>query len=209
MADPLPYAEALLHVRSMLAPDKYRNYAVSDFARYRSIVEKNASAAELQKTWALYLKWVALSKANPGTYGSPNGKPFNPTKKFRYERGGGKDGAPKLCPDTQQLGGEVREAELHGVGQCEYFAGLAYAALTRGGKDGKIPRVDKVSTPGHNWVLVNYSEDQSTSPHWIAVDYWFKALGLPPKKYICSYDSFYWRGQELEFVETWNPENRG
>jgi len=44
------------------------------------------------------------------------------------------------------------------------FRAFALVHVVGNGKKGTVPRVDKISTPGHNWVLVSYSnhDQQST-----------------------------------------------
>jgi hypothetical protein len=153
----------------------YRNWAVSDFALNRDWIDPPVTSLdELQKTWALYLKWAALCDTNLTTWSSSNGKAFaeSPdTRKFRYTLGKDKDTAPTLEPASKAaLPGTQREVTLAGVGQCEYFATQAVQALRAGGAPGKVPRADKVATPGHNWMLVNYSSALGSSPFWIAVD---------------------------------------
>jgi len=149
------------------AAKKFREYAVSDFTNYKELVGKHMPADEFQKTWALYLKWSTLCKANPQQWFSANGQAFETNegaRKFNYTLG-----APSTGPT---VGSGAKQAVLKGVGQCEYFATQAFAALKVGGKKGSVPRVDKISTPGHNWVLVNYSTRDDSSDKWVAVDYW-------------------------------------
>lgn len=164
---------------------------------------------DFQKTWALYAKWVALCKGNPQQWFSANGQAFETNeqaRKFNYTMGSS-EGGPTLGSGAQQ-------AVLKGVGQCEYFATQAYAALKVGGKKGSVPRVDKISTPGHNWVLVNYSTKDDSSDQWVAVDYWLLALGAPRAKCICSLTEFVeeWGKEinlaEFNVVETFNPDGQ-
>ena len=52
-----------------------------------------------------------------------------------------------------------------------------------GGKKGTVPRIDKISTPGHNWVLVNYSpETESTDRRVVGGLFGCVALGAPSGK---------------------------
>jgi hypothetical protein len=211
--------DALAFVRKHTAlATKYRDYAVSDFLNYMDWVKppEGISDAEYQKTWALYLKWKQLCNANYADWYSANGTPFvkNPeTRKFRYTPGGVAATAPTIHKATDPRSAAMIEATLAGVGQCEYFATQAYQALKIRGKAGTTPRVDKVSTPGHNWVLVNYSprdgnERGRESPNWVAVDYWLLALGVPPGECICRYDQGFIRfPPPFRFVETFNPYN--
>jgi hypothetical protein len=212
----LSLADALKYVNRLTTFGKqFREYAVSDFLLYRDWIEPPiTSLDELQKTWALYLKWKALCDANPSQWSSSNGQQFTQSpsaRKFRYINGASSKIAPTLhlMTDPRQPG--MKEAELKGVGQCEYFATQAYQALKAGGDPGKVPRVDKISTPGHNWVLVNYSPDDgndedSESPNWIAVDYWLLALGVPRAKCICAWSEATLKFKPpFQFVETFNP----
>ena len=211
---PLPIAEALHYVKPLAFFAKsYRNWAVSDFALYKDWVKPPITTlAEFQKTWALYLKWTTLCAANPTTWSSANGTAFTDnlaSRKFRYTPGADDTTAPTLEPaSTGTLPSTQREVTLEGVGQCEYFATQAYQALKAGGPAGKVPRVDKVSTPGHNWVLVNHSTTLGSSPSWIAVDYWLLALGLPQAKCICAWDKAALSFPEpFKIIETFNPGN--
>ena len=92
----------------------------------------------------------------------------------------------------------------------EYFATQAYQALKAGGAAGTTPRVDKISTPGHNWVIVNHSSDASSSPHWVAVDYWLLALGFPKTGCICAWDKMtpLRFSEPFKVIETFNPDNQ-
>jgi hypothetical protein len=211
----LPIADALQYVNRLtfFAKD-YRNWAVSDFLLYKDWIDPPITTlAEQQKTWALYLKWAALADSNPKTWSSSNGTAFNESadvRKFRYTPGADKDTKPTLEPASKSaLPSTQREVTLAGVGQCEYFATQAYQALKAGGAPGKVPRVDKVATPGHNWVLVNYSATPGSSPTWVAVDYWLLALGVPKAKCVCAWDKAALRFSEpFEFVETFNPDKQ-
>ena len=187
---------------------KYREYAVSDFSNYIEPLKKHIPPAELQKTWALYLKWSGLCKANAQQWSSANGQAYvtnEPARKFNYTMSAAK--APTL-------GSGAQKAVVNGVGQCEYFATQAFAALKVGGKKGTVPRIDKISTPGHNWVLVNYSPKTESTDRRVAVDYWLLALGAPREKCICSYTAFLeaWGDKfnlsEFVIVETANPDNQ-
>ena len=187
---------------------KYREYAVSDFSNYIDNIKKHMPPAELQKTWALYLKWAGLCRANAQQWSSANGQAFvtnEAARKFNYSMSASK--APTL-------GSGAQKAVVNGVGQCEYFATQAYAALKVGGKKGTVPRIDKISTPGHNWVLVNYSPKSDAADHLVAVDYWLLALGAPRDKCICAYTKFAeeWGDEfnlsEFVIVETANPDGQ-
>jgi hypothetical protein len=187
---------------------KYREYAVSDFSNYIDQIKNHISPAELQKTWALYLKWAGLCKANAQQWSSANGQPFatnEAARKFNYTMG---------ASTAPTLGSGAQKAVVNGVGQCEYFATQAYAALKVGGKKGTVPRIDKISTPGHNWVLVNYSPKSKSPDHLVAVDYWLLALGTARDKCICAYTTFIeeWGDEfnlsEFVIVETANPDNQ-
>jgi hypothetical protein len=210
LADAMKYVNRLTTFAKQL-----RDYAVSDFLLYRSWIEPPVTSLdELQKTWALYLKWKELCKANPSQWSSSNGQPFSASpaaRKFRYIKGGAADVAPTLYSMTDPKLPGMIDAELKGVGQCEYFATQAYQALKAGGKPGTVPRVDKISTPGHNWVLVNYSPDDgnesdSESANWVAVDYWLLALGVPKAKCICAWTDAVLRFKPpFKFIETYTP----
>lgn len=170
---------------------KYREYAVSDFSNYIDSIKKHMPPEELQKTWALYLKWAGLCTANAQQWSSANGQSYatnEAARKFNYTMNAAK--APTL-------GAGAQKAVVNGVGQCEYFATQAFAALKVGGKKGTVPRVDKIATPGHNWVLVNYSPKAKTAEQLVAVDYWLLALGVARDKCICAYTTF---------LEEWGKE---
>jgi hypothetical protein len=150
-----------------------------------------------------------LCKGNPQQWSSSNGQAFETDegkRKFNYTLG-----SPSTGPT---VGSGAKQAVLKGIGQCEYFATQAYAALKVGGKKGSVPRVDKISTPGHNWVLVNYSPKDNSSDKWVAVDYWLLALGVPRDKCICSLEDFVdefgddFNLTEFTTVETFNPDNQ-
>ena len=212
----LPLAKALQYVNRLTPNAKdYRSWAVSDFIVYKKKwVDEHVTLEEQQKTWALYLKWAALCNANPASWSSSNGTAFTnnlETRKFRYTPGTDKDKAPTLeASSNATLPATQREVTLAGVGQCEYFATQAYQALKAGGAAGTTPRVDKISTPGHNWVIVNHSSDASSSPHWVAVDYWLLALGFPKTGCICAWDKMtpLRFSEPFKVIETFNPDNQ-
>src|SRR3954451_12313333 len=117
--------DALAFVTPRFQSKQIRDYAVSDFLLYSDMTAKGTTLADLQKTWALYLKWKTLADNNKEYY-SANGTAFKKPVKFFYT-----EGADKTTPPTilDKKGAGTKEAELKGVGQCEYFAGLAYANL--------------------------------------------------------------------------------
>ncbi len=198
---------------------KFRNYAVSDFVLYNEWIRPSKTAnkvplAEFQKTWALYLWWVAKCKADSGAWSSANGASFSgkpePSRKFLYQPSGSETVAPTV--DAWKKGpwsGGIQEAKLDGVGQCEYFAMQAYQDLV-GNKQGTkdTPLIEKISTPGHNWVIVNRVKDTDVS-EWIVVDYWFLALGVPMQFCICSWNSALanFDADSIKVVESFNPNN--
>lgn len=212
---PLDIKVAMQYVRAHTFSGRvYRDYAVSDFLLYRDWIKPPITTMkEYQKTWALYLKWTALCGANPSQWSSANGTAFNASeqsRKFRFKPGTQIDEPPTLHPYAIPSTSGTTEATLKGVGQCEYFAMNAFQALKAGGKTGEVPRVDKVATPGHNWVLVNYSPaaPKNTST-WIAVDFWLLALGVPSTKCVCEWKnaSLKFGPDDLEIVETFNPDS--
>jgi len=76
-----------------------------------------------------------------------------------------------------------------GWGQCDYFGLMAYNNLKKpavGKMAGKAPIVSKISTPGHNWVIVNQDAPKA---NWMLVDLWLYAMGVPYNKSICPYSS--------------------
>ncbi len=199
---------ALSFVNARFKSKAIRNYAVSDFASYTEIAAKGTSLTELQKTWALYLKWAALADANPGEYSSANGKSFSNSVKFFYTEGGDTDTAPTI---VSAKGANTKEAELKGVGQCEYFAGLAYRDLStpRTGSNA-APVVRKVATKGHNWVLVNMDAKKDNA--MVYVDYWLFALGVPALNCVCLGTNSVMSSLDLDMswikvIETWNPND--
>jgi hypothetical protein len=109
--------QAMAFVNPRFQSKQIRNYAVSDFLLYTEIAAKGAPLAELQKTWALYLKWKALADVNK-EYSSANGTAFKSSVKFFYKEGADTDTPPTI---VSAKGSDTKEAELKGVGQCEYF----------------------------------------------------------------------------------------
>ncbi|MCH2201519.1 MAG: hypothetical protein MK102_06100 [Fuerstiella sp.] len=103
--------------------------------------------------------------------------------------------AYKRTPDHGQI-----QVTLGGVGQCEWFAMHAYADLAAGGIEGKTPMIQKISTPSHNWVLVN--GDHPDQNKWYAVDYWMLALGTHVSKCICPYPNSPFAGEPIEIIKT-------
>jgi hypothetical protein len=184
--------------------DKYREYAVSDFLNYRTMIQDHMEVQELQKTWALYLKWKMMCDANPQQWSSANGRAFTvnlPVQKFNYTLG------TKDTPPT--LGTGAQMAIVKGVGQCEYFATQAFQMLKTWGKEGTVPRVDKIATPGHNWVIVNYSDKDPIGDNLVAVDAWLLALGVPRAKCICPWKKAAIQfSQPFKFIETFNPDKQ-
>jgi hypothetical protein len=201
----LSLEDALKYVNAKTkAADKFREYAVSDFLRYKKDVEKVTTAEELQKTWALYLRWKKMCDANYQQWYSPNGQAFDTDLKsrtFNYT-----EGSPSTGPT---IGSGPKQAVVKGIGQCEYFATQAYQMLKVGGKKGTVPRVDKISTPGHNWVLVNFSENDEDGDNLVAVDVWLLALGVKRDECICAWQNASWRfDPPFEPIETFNPDNQ-
>jgi len=134
------------------------------------------SNAELQKSWALFLKWH--DRSDPGG-GAAYPKPVD----FYYTEGTNKTTAPTINVEKTTKG--AKAAQLKGFGQCNYFAEMTYNLLKKpavGKMAGKGPLVEKISTPGHNWVIVNRDAPQAD---WIVVDLWLHALGVPLDKCVC------------------------
>lgn len=204
---------------------KLRDYAVSDFLGYIDIVKDYAELEEVQKTWALYLKWKDLCNSDKAKYSSANGTAFKPEVQFVYKVGKTVAEAPTLVDKVKTIkehatntkGKEVdlkkdgyREATLRGVGQCEYFAQQAYGHLKVPAKTGSVaPLVRKIATPGHNWVIVNYDDESQNKPElWVQVDFWLAALGLPLDKCICAYSKRAVQFKEkIEIVLTYDPNS--
>ena len=212
MALQLKEAQAYVNRCIGVMKGPYRNYAVSDFINYIDWIEPpKATLADLQKTWALYLKWAALCKANH-QYGSANGTAFSPqmVKKFWYTPGASAKNEPTLHAQKPNPQGLAKEIELKGVGQCEYFATQAYQALKAQGAAGTTPRVEKVSTPGHNWVLVNRSHGADNTDDWVAVDLWLFAMGVAADKCICAWKfaNPQFGPNEIKVVEEFNPDEQ-
>jgi hypothetical protein len=86
------------------------------------------------------------------------------------------------------VGAGAQKAVVNGVGQCEYFATQAFAALSVGEeRDGAARR--QISTPGHNWVLVILPQGEVLRPtrrRGLLV----LALGVPRDKCICPFTTF-------------------
>jgi hypothetical protein len=221
--------DALKFIRPHLSEvKKLRDYAVSDFLGYISIVQDYADLEEGQKTWALYLKWKDLVASDSGKYSSSNGTSFKPEIPFVYKNGKDKEEAPTIVPGVKTLKeyvaqkkGSVKEAELkkdgyreatlRGVGQCEYFAQQAYGHLKVPAKSGTTaPLIKKIATPGHNWVIVNYDDESAKKPElWVIVDFWLAALGLSADKYVCAYNKRAVKFKEdIEVVFTYDPNTQ-
>jgi hypothetical protein len=80
-------------------------------------------------------------------------------------------------------GDGVKEAELKGGGQCEYFADLAYGNMKMRSPAGRPgPIVRKVAVPMHNWVLANGGADDAEV---VCIDYWLFAMGVPAASCVC------------------------
>jgi len=181
-----------------LAP--YRDYGVTDFLQYHRdpTIASQISLAEMQKSWALYLKWYERKDAGGG---SRYDKPID----FFYKEGGAKTTAPTINVDKQAAG--AKAAQLKGFGQCNYFAEMTYALLQKpavGKMAGKGPRVEKIATPGHNWVIVNRDAPQGD---WVVVDLWLYALGIPFDKSIglASNAAIQFYKMPIQAIMTWNP----
>ncbi len=214
---PLPVDQAMDHVNRRI-PDnlrrKYRNYAISDFLPYRSWLS-TAPLAECQKSWALFLKWNLLCNANRSKWGAGQaGKDFgsgDPSTRFCYDHGANHTQAPTIAANG------AHQATLQGVGQCGYFAVDAFKRLKLGGRRHPVPRVDRVATPGHNWVLVNYNPNRpNDTSSWIIVDVWLMALGLPVDETICEHADVVSSNANLQPIytpanitikETYDPNN--
>jgi hypothetical protein len=198
--------EALKYVNTKTrSANKFREYAVSDFSRYKEQVEQLTTADELQKTWALYLKWTNMCVGNYQQWYSANGQAFSTNesaRKFNYTPGSADTGPT--------IGTGPKQATVNGIGQCEYFATQAFQSLKLGGKKGTVPRVDKIATPGHNWVLVNYSkENDPDGNNLVAVDAWLLALGVDRDDCICPWQQAAWQFKPpFKIEETFNPDKQ-
>ena len=195
---------ALTYTTTRCRPDRFQGFAVSDFLGYRTMVANRMPLAELQKTWALYLKWKALANTD-GRYSSANGKTFDRPVRVFYTAGPNRNTAPTIHA-TNIAGASV--TDLRGVGQCEYFAMGAYADLkipARGGQP--APIVQKIATPGHNWVLVN--GDAANQNDFVCVDYWLFAMGIPRPQCICltpqSLTPVLLNMARIDYIKTWDP----
>jgi hypothetical protein len=88
-----------------------------------------------------------------------------------------------------------------------YFAALAYSNLKMPSPPGRqCPLVQKVATPGHNWVLVN---GDAPAQDQVYVDYWMYALGVPAARCICLSTAAIVRQllnmSPLKIIKTWDP----
>lgn len=156
----------------------YRDYAVTDFLQYYNVkdIAAQISVAEMQKSWALFSKWH--DRSDPGA-----GAAYPKSVDFFYTEGANKTTAPTNNVDKAAKG--AKAAQLKGFGQCNYFAEMTYALLKKpavGKMAGKGPLVEKISTPGHNWVIVNRDAPKAD---WVVVDLWLYALGVPFDKCVC------------------------
>lgn len=194
----------------------FRNYAVSDFLGYTDWVRPSktkfvVTIDEFQKTWALYNWWKEKCKADAASWSSANGTAFNhkeELRKFLYKPGASEQLEPAVTTWKKApfpIG--HKEAKLDGVGQCEYFATQAYQALVGNKSDKTAPLIEKISTPGHNWVVVNRVKD-TLPANWIVVDYWLFALGVPKKNSICKWDDAMigFEPDAIKVVESFNPQ---
>ena len=154
----------------------YRDYGVTDFLGFYKEFTEVITKPEIQKTWALFLKWY--ERKDPG-----GGAAYQKSVDFNYKDGADNNTAPTMNVDKQAAG--AKAAQLKGFGQCNYFAEMAYGLLKKpavGKMTGKGPRVKKVSTPNHNWVIVNHDGPKAD---WVVVDLWLLALGVPYDKCVC------------------------
>jgi len=135
---------------------KFRNYAVTDLTQYIDTdgkygsdwISKYIPDAELHHAWALYEKWHTRTD---GAYGGEYPKEIQ----FWYVQG--KDRRTTIDVAKGTAGAKL--AKMVGWGQCDYFAKMAYNKLAVpavGLMKGKAPIVTKLSTPAHNWNIVNY-----------------------------------------------------
>ena len=205
----LSFQAAMEHVQKCTRRHKlqFRDYAVSDFAQYSDYARRWSPGRDFRKAWALYEKWGELCRSGNRKWTSANGKPFDGdqrTRTFRFRPCGNTLAAPTLFPDRPQgLPPGTERVVLKGVGQCEYFATKAFNALSRNGKPNTVPRIDKISTPGHNWVLVN--ADAASTNDWIAVDYWMYALGAPEARCIRRYRGFEFDRAPIAYIRSFGP----
>jgi hypothetical protein len=205
---PIAGKDAMSFVNQHFTSKQIRNYAVSDFLNYRDWAAAWAPWAEFQKTWALYLKWKALAAANHD-YASANGTAFRIPVKFFYteaaETDTVTDAAAPTLEGTQVTGS--KPAELKGVGQCEYFADLAYGNMKMRSPVGRTgPLVQKIATPGHNWVRANGDAPEADI---VYVDYWLFAMGVPAAKSVClsGKSVFSTTGMTVKVLKTYNPNS--
>ena len=164
---------------------KFRNYAVTDLTQYIDTDGKSSSDwiskyipdAELHHAWALYEKWHTRTD---GAYGGVY------PKEIQFQYVPGKNRMTKPTIDVAKGTAGAKQAKMVGWGQCDYFAKMAYNKLSVpavGPMAGKAPIVTKLSTPGHNWVIVNYQPAQKAN--WMLVDLWLYAMGVPYNNSIC------------------------
>jgi hypothetical protein len=211
----MPYtaAEALTWVGNYIkkpTTDKYRQYAVLDLVSFMGVIS-SFSDDEWYKSYALLLYYNTLGRDKQNPIGTKYASPL----KFSYDNGAAsgsrnrnKDTKPTVDKNATLLG--KKNVELHGCGQCAYFADRAGELLAIPQLNNKPapPRVEKVALSNHNLVRVN--GDAAAAQH-VIVDLWWIALGHPVAKSICKLSDWGLKGQYddeggVTVKKTWNPD---
>ncbi len=179
---PLIYQKALqfANTHTSRLRRRLRGYAVSDFQPYITHAFRyRENRQTYDEAHALYTFWCDLCKRNPGMWSATTGRQFvgnDRERKIKYTPNADHSIPPTYVIDdgAALAQGEYR-TELRGVGQCNYFADLAFADLTSVRLPNRTPEIKKISTPGHNWVVVNSNAGRTRD--MVGVDMWMYAYG--------------------------------
>jgi len=180
---------------------KYRNFAVTDWTSYCQdkywFRYPTLSWENWQESYALYMTWHALSgtdkrfsgggaeldsKDFKTVYYIPAAKPPTPVPPGDLKK-------PTLVTVAEKNEAGVKSTVLKGFGQCDYFAQKSFGMFNSSPKGLKGPVVEKISTPGHNWAMVN--GPAGNNGNWFNmfyVDMWFLACGVPFEECVCFAD---------------------
>ena len=185
----MPYtaSEALAWVGKYInkaKTDKIRHYAVLDLVSFMGVISR-LSDDEWYKSYALLLYYNTLGRDKQ----NPIGAKYSAALKFSYDNGSAtgddrdKDTKPTINANATALSN--KNIELHGCGQCAYFADQAGEMLAIPQLKGKPtpPLVEKVALSNHNLIRVN--GDAAAPANHVIVDLWWIALGHPVAKSIC------------------------
>ena len=195
----MPYTgdQALAWVKNIIKPadtTKFRHYAVLDLVGFMGIIS-HFENDEWYKSYALLLYYNTLGKDKQNAMGMKYASPL----KFSYTDGAetvkanrDKDTKPTVDKNKDLLA--HKNVELHGCGQCAYFAEQAGQKLGIPQLKGKPvpPKVEQVALSNHNLVRVN---GDAVPAHHVIVDLWQVALGYPVDDAIAKLGDWALKGQ--------------